>query len=166
MSNQPQLSWLIYLFVIGIFVWRLVRPQRISVARLFVAPVLLLAVSVLSVYFSQQLAPAPPWQIAIVLALGALAGIPLGILRGKHSDVRPTERPGVMDVRSSPFIIVVWLGAFAARSAARYFFAGSTGASIWSDGLLAFAISALIVSYVAIYLKYQSAAAQAAGQAA
>lgn len=171
-SGQPPSSAatvIIYAVAIALLVWRIARPQRMTMWRLWFMPVLLLALTAFSIWANALAfamtgqAPPPDWEIALVLAGGAALGVPLGFLRGRHSEVRPTDRAGVMYVHSSPLIVVVWIGAFVARAAVRTFMphAGS-GAALAGDGLLAFAMGALITSYYAIYLKYQALAQQAA----
>lgn len=169
-GSQPPLATtaLIYVVVIALFVWRMARPQRMSVLRLWLMPVILLALTGFSVYGTmyasamEGVIPPPGWQIAAVLIAGAVLGIPLGFLRGRHSEVKPTDRRGVMYVHSSPVIIVIWLAAFAARAVLRaYLPHAQAGASLGGDGLMAFAMGALITSYYAIYRKYRVAVQQA-----
>ncbi len=167
--QQPAaLTALIYVVVIALFVWRMARPQRMSVVRLWITPIILLALTGFSIWatvYASALsgqAPPPDWQIAAVLGLGAVLGIPLGLLRGRHTDVRPTECRGVMYVRSSPLIIGIWLVAFVARAILRAYLPHAQGAAaLGGDGLLAFAMAALITSYYAIYRKYQAIVQQA-----
>ena len=163
-AQQAPLSTtlLIYVVAIAIFVWRMSRPQRTTVAGLWIRPIILVLLTGFVVWSGNyaQMAmgqiPPPAWEIAAVLIIGAALGIPLGLLRGKHSDVRPTERPGVMYVHSSPLIAIIWIVAFLARAVIRYLVPGAqSGASIWGDGLLAFAVAALIASSYAIYAKYR-----------
>lgn len=163
--HQPPFATtaLIYVVAVAIFMWRLIRPQRTSVVRLAVVSVILLVITAFSIYANAiasafQGAPAAPaWEIAAVIAIGAVLGIPLGILRGRHSEVKATDKPGVLYIHSSPFIIAIWLVAFLARAAIRAFMPHAGGsAGVWSDGLLAFAMAALITSYYAIYLKYKA----------
>jgi hypothetical protein len=156
------MTLIIYVVAIAIFVWRMSRPQRTTVAGLWVRPIILVLLTGLVVWSGNyaQIAigqiPPPPWEIAAVLIVGAVLGIPLGLLRGKHSEVKPTERPGVMYVHSSPLIAIIWIVAFLARAVIRYLVPGAqSGASIWGDGLLAFAVAALIASSFAIYAKYR-----------
>lgn len=168
-GQQPPIATtaIIYAFVIAMLVWRLARPQRMAVWRLWFMPILFLVLTVFSVwgnlYASAMTGQVPPpaWEIAAVLILGAVLGIPLGMLRGRHSEVKPGGRAGVMYVHSSPFIIIIWLGAFIARAALRAFMphAGAE-ASLAGDGLMAFAMAALITSYYAIYQKYRMLAQQ------
>ncbi len=159
---------IIYVVAIALLVWRMARPQRMSVLRLWLMPIFLLALTAFSIWANvyasalQGQFPPPAWQIAAVLAIGAVLGIPLGLLRGRHSQVKPTERRGVMYVHSSPIIIVVWLAAFVARAVLRaYMPHAQTGTALAGDALLAFAIAALITSYYAIYRKYRVAVQQA-----
>lgn len=164
-GQQPPFATtaIIYVIAIAFFVWRIARPQRMSVVRLWIMPVVLLALTAFSVYanmYASALAgemPPPVWQLGGVLVIGAALGIPLGFLRGRHSDVRPTDRPGVMYVHSSPMIIAIWIGAFVLRAALRaYLPHAQAGAALGGDGLLAFAMAALITSYYAIYKKYRA----------
>jgi hypothetical protein len=169
-AQQPPFATtaLIYAVAIAIFVWRMARPQRMSVVRLWIMPIVLLALTGLSIWGSVQTAalagqpPAPGWQVGLGLIAGAALGVPLGFLRGRHSEVRPTERPGVMYVHSSPLIIIVWLAAFVARVAVRaYLPHAQAGAELGGNALLAFAMAALITSYYAIYKKYLAVLQQA-----
>ena len=130
------------------------RPQRMSVRRLFVAPILLIAMTAFSIWASQTIRPSPIWELVAVLLVGAAAGAPIGWLRGRHSDVKTTQRPGVMEVHSSPLIVMLWLAVFAVRAIVRAVVPGARGTGVWADGLMAFAVSALIVSYFAIYAKF------------
>ncbi len=164
-SSQPPVltTVLIYVVVLGLFIFRMARPQRMSIARLWIMPFFLVAVTALALWgnsvAAKQLgaAAAAPLQIALALIAGALLGIPLGLFRGRHSEVRATDKPGVMYIHSSPLIVVVWLAAFALRALVRYIMphAGAS-ASLAGDGVLAFAVSALITSYVIIYQRYRA----------
>jgi hypothetical protein len=169
-QNDPRITALLYVIIISLFVFRLVRPQRISVLRLWIMPIFLLGLTAFAVWgagvAAAQLgiAPPPAWETAAALCLGAVLGVPLGILRGRHSQVEPTDKPGVLYVRSSPLIVLVWLAAFAARAGIRYFMPhASSTATVVGDGLMAFAIAALIASYAIIYQRYRALAPAAAG---
>lgn len=168
-AHQPPITMtlLIYAVAIALFVWRMSRPQRTTVFGLWFRPILLLLITgfvVWSANYAQMLVgqiPPPAWEIAAVLLIGAALGVPLGVLRGRHSEVKPTDRRGVMYVHSSPVIVIIWIGAFLARAVLRYAMPGAqSGASIWGDGLLAFAVAALITSCFMIYSKYKQLTAQ------
>jgi hypothetical protein len=167
--HQPPftMTLLIYAVVIALFVWRMSRPQRTTVFGLWFRPILLVVLTgfvVWSANFAIAMTgqiPPPAWEIAAVLIAGAALGVPLGILRGRHSEVKATERPGVMYVHSSPVIVIVWIAALLARALLRYLLPGAqSGASIWGDGLLAFAAAALITSCFMIYAKYRQLTTQ------
>jgi hypothetical protein len=142
--------------VVAILAVRLLRPQKISVTRMWVTPIILCALTAWVIYANQMLNPAPPMEIALGLIVGALAGIPFGILRGMHTDVRPTERQGVMYLGSSWVTLVIFAVAFGLRYAVRAFMPqhGSLSATI-GDALLAFAIAFIAASYVIIFRKYE-----------
>lgn len=158
----------IYVVALGILVWRFSRPQKMGVWRLWFAPVVLTIVTAYNLYLTPQLAllegtfPPPAWQTALAAAAGLAAGIPLGMLRGRHSDVSLGDRPNTIYVKSSMVVLFVWLGAFALKALLRYVAHGSPVAIAVGDGLLVFAISALITSYVMIWQKYRTLRTQAA----
>jgi len=157
---------IIYAVALAVLVWRFSRPQTIGVWRLWFMPVLLLAVTAYNIYITPMLATLegtampPVWETALAVVVGILAGIPLGIVRGRHSDVSLGKRPNTITIRSSMVVLFVWLGAFALKALLRYVAHGSPFAIAIGDGLLVFAISALITSYVAIWQKFKALSAQ------
>lgn len=142
--------------MVAVLAIRLVRPQRISVTRMWITPILLCALTAWAIYANQLLNPAPPVEIALGLIAGAAAGIPFGILRGMHTDVRPTERRGVMYLGSSWVTVAIFAGAFVLRYGASMLMPhrGTLAATI-GDALLAFAIAFIATSYLVIFRKYE-----------
>jgi hypothetical protein len=141
--------------VLVIVAVRFLRPQRISVARMWIQPIILCGLTAWVIYINEVLNPAAPPLIAFGLVIGAAAGIPFGLLRGKHTNVRPIDGPGVMYLGSSWVTIAIFLGAFGLRYAVRLMMPQRGElASIVGDGCLAFAIAFIVTSYVAIYRKY------------
>jgi CcdC-like protein len=147
---------LIYAVVAGLLIWRNTRPQKVSVWRLLVAPLFLVAMTAFSIWGAQQYAPAPWPLISISVIVGALLGAPLGYLRGLHTNVRLTDRPGVMYLDPSWLVLAIWLGAFVIRAFLRYIFHTGYTAALLGDGLIAFAVGAVLVSYYIIYRKYKA----------
>jgi hypothetical protein len=142
--------------VVVILAIRLVKPQRISVTRMWITPILLCVLTGWAIYANDLINPAPSAEIALGLILGAAVGLPFGILRGMHTDVRPTDRRGVMYLGSSWITLLIFVGAFAVRYVARILMPqrGSlTG--IVGDAVLAFAIAFIAASYVVIFRKYE-----------
>lgn len=123
---------------------------------MWTAPIILCALTAWVIYLNNTLNPAPPVEIAAGLIAGALAGVPFGILRGVHTDVRPTDRKGVMYLGSSWITLVIFAAAFGLRYAIRMLMPhrGSLSATI-GDALLAFAIAFIAVSYYVIFRKYE-----------
>jgi hypothetical protein len=153
---------LIYVVVIALFVWRMMRPMRVSVARIWTRPAILVLFTALAIAGEQYTAPAPQWQLALILVAGAILGIPLGVLRGRHSEVKSTGKAGVYYVHSSPLVTIIWLLAFVARGAIRYFVPGAShGTTVWTIGLLAFATAAIAVSAFIVHQKLQIVMQQA-----
>lgn len=155
-AMAPAWAKLLPLVVVLIVVaFRFLRPQRISVARMWIQPIIFCGLTAWVIYVNEVLNPASPFFIALGLAVGALAGVPFGVLRGMHTDVRPTDKPGVMYLGSSWATIAIFLGAFGLRYVVRLLMPQRGElASIVGDGCLAFAIAFIVTSYVAIYRKY------------
>ena len=134
----------------------LIRPQKISVTRMWVTPMILCGLTAWVIYANDMLNPASPFEIALGVLVGALAGIPFGILRGMHTTVRPTERRGVMYLGSSWVTLAIFVVAFGLRYGVRSLMPhrGSLSSTI-GDGLLAFAIAFIAASYAVIFRKYE-----------
>ncbi|HYL27651.1 MAG TPA: hypothetical protein VEW74_07435 [Candidatus Nitrosotalea sp.] len=125
--------------------------------RMWVTPIFLCLVTGWVIYANEVLNPAPPVEIGLGIIVGAIAGIPFGILRGMHTDVRPTEKRGVMYLGSSWITIAIFAVAFGLRYAVRELMPqrGSLTGTI-GDALLAFAVVFIVSSYVVIFRKYES----------
>ena len=142
--------------VVAVLAIRLIRPQKISVTRMWVSPILLCGLSIWVIYINEMLNPAPPAEIALGVVIGTILGTPLGILRGMHTEVKLTERRGVMYLGSSWITLAIFVVAFGLRYAVRLLMPqhGSlTG--IIGDAVLAFAIAFIAASYVVIFRKYE-----------
>lgn len=140
-----------------LLVVRLARPQRITVTRMWVGPIILVLLCAFAIYAGETFHPAPAWEIALALLVGAIAGVPLGILRGMHTDVRPTDRRGVMYLGSSWVTGAIFVFAFGIRYAVRAFASrqGALSGAV-GDGVLGFAIAFIVASYIVIFRKYEA----------
>lgn len=127
---------------------------------MWVTPIFLCALTGWVIYANELLNPAPPYEIVIGIAIGGLCGIPFGILRGMHTDVRPTERRGVMYLGSSWITLLIFVAAFGLRYGIRAAIPerGSLAGTI-GDALLGFAITFIVTSYIVIFRKYERLAA-------
>jgi len=123
---------------------------------MWVTPIILCALTAWVIYLNELVNPTPPAEIVAGMVIGALAGIPFGILRGMHTEVRPTDRRGVMYLGSSWVTLAIFAAAFALRYAARAMMphSGSLSATL-GDALLAFAIGFIGATYAVIFRKYE-----------
>jgi hypothetical protein len=147
----------VYAVVGALVIYRVSVPRRVSVTRMWVMAGILMALAVLAIVAYERMNPAPAWEIAIAIVGGLVAGIPVGLLRGYHTKVSATERPGVMQLGASWATAGIYLGAFALRAGIRYLVPMTSPAgSIVGDALLVFAIAIVGASYYAVYRTYQT----------
>jgi hypothetical protein len=130
--------------------------MKMSVTRLFVAPIIFLLMTVFVIWQSQQLEPAAGWAIAAAIAIGIVFGVPLGIAMSAHRTVRRTEKPHVMYVDPSWVAAAIWVGAFILRAVLRILLPVSALGTVVGDGLLLFGISAVLTSYFVIFSKFRA----------
>jgi hypothetical protein len=161
MQGSPDApAWAQFLPLIAVLILvivRMVRPQRISITRMWVSPIILGAIVAFSIYGTDQLNPAPPLEIALGLVVGAILGVPFGMLRGRHTDVRLTDRPGVMYLGASWQTGLIFAVAFGFRFVVRMVMPHRGALStVIGDALLGFALAYVCTSYLAIYKKYQA----------
>jgi len=153
----------IYVVVAALMIFRYSRPQKMTITRMWVAPIIFTGLTAFAIWGGQQTNPAPAWAVAVAVVGGLILGAPLGILRGKHTNVRATDTPGVMYLDASWVVLALWLGAFIVRRIVQAVLPVGVTSAIVGDGLIVFAISTVVVSYYEIYHKYR-ALEHAAGQ--
>jgi hypothetical protein len=159
-QQQGEISSLIYVLVVGAIVYfRLLRPVRMRASRLWVGPTLLIILTALLVWESFE-GHVPMLLIGGAVVLGFVLGFPLGLLRGRHTQVRPTGNPGVLIVQPSIIPLAIWGVAFLARFGVRYFLPHAGPVALGSsDGLLAFAIGSVVGARVMIARKFRELSA-------
>ncbi|MGH7736489.1 MAG: hypothetical protein ACREMP_01275 [Candidatus Tyrphobacter sp.] len=155
-AAQTGTQLIVYAVLAVLIIARSVRPRNIAVGRMWIGPVIFLLMTGFMVWGEQQnaLTARAPAIIALSLAIGFIVGIPFGALRGAHTIVKTTKKPGVMYLGPSWVAAAIWLGAFAIRAGLRTALAGTAFAIPLGDGLIAFAMGMFVTSYVAIYRKY------------
>jgi hypothetical protein len=114
MGQPPNAGVWVYLFplaVIGVVILRNTRARALRIERLWVAPVMILAVIALS--FSQQGIPDP---LAAGLDLAALVvGAGLGWWRGRFTQISVDPATHALTSRASPLGMLLILAIFAIR---------------------------------------------------
>ena len=151
---------IVWIFVVGLVLYRSSRPQRISVTRMWIMAAVLMLVAAMVIYSGETLFPAPAWQIALGLLIGTAAGIPVGLLRGAHTQVSTTDRPGVLHLGPSWATAAIYLAAFGVRAIIRFFVPmNSPLGTVAGDGALMFAIVILATTYYVVYRKYEALSA-------
>ncbi|HTU71056.1 MAG TPA: hypothetical protein VMF11_12150 [Candidatus Baltobacteraceae bacterium] len=148
---------LILVVIMAIVLYRSSRPQRTSVGRMWAFAVILILLAAVSIYGSFAQFNPPIWQIAAAVVLGLAAGIPLGLLRGHHTQVSATDRHGVMQLGPSWATALIYVGAFVGRAVIRLMLPPTSGVgNVVGDGLLFFAIGIIGATYYAVYRKYEA----------
>jgi len=155
-SNSAIISEIaVYVVIAGLMIFRYSRPQKMTLTRMWVAPIIFTAMTAFAIWGGQQVAPAPAWEVVAAVIGGLVLGAPLGILRGKHTKVRATDAPGVMYLDASWVVLALWLGAFVLRRIVQLVLPHGSVSTIVGDGLIVFAIATVVVSYYEIYKKYR-----------
>lgn len=150
------ISYAIWILAIAAIVYvRFMRPVRISAARLWIGPGILVALTLLLGWGSYQ-EHVSPLGIAAAMMLGIVLGLPFGFLRGRHTRVEKTEDPHILVVQPSVIPLLIWLIAFVARFGIRFFLpkAGPVAMEA-SDGFLAFAVGSVIGARYIIAQKFR-----------
>jgi hypothetical protein len=142
--------------IVVIVVVRNIRPQRMNVTRLWLAPLVFLIVTLQVITGSLE---ARAWAplVGAVSFLGGALGVPFGLLRGRLQNVRKTKNPKVLMVEPSMLALLLWVAALVVRFGLRYVL-GGTGpiAPAVGDGLLAFAAVSLVASRYVLYTKFKA----------
>ena len=167
MESQSPLQWLFIALLVALIIYRNMRPQKLSLGRIWIVPVVLIIVTLLSIWGSSQVAPAPIWMTALALIVGLAAGIPIGLARGQHSRVRLSDQPGLVIVDPSIAVLLIWLGAFAIKFGLRAFLphAGPLSSAA-SDGFIMLAVASVITSRWVVFNKARALEAAASASPA
>ncbi|HTV74034.1 MAG TPA: hypothetical protein VME66_10045 [Candidatus Acidoferrales bacterium] len=150
--------WSVFILglVVVLVVVRNLRPQRMNVTRLWLAPGVLAIVTLLVLTGSLEARLSAP-LVAILSAVGAALGVPFGMLRGRLQTVRKTKNPKVLLVEPSVVTLLVWLAAFGLRFGLRFAFGGAASiAPVLGDAFLSFAVASLVAARYVIYTKFKA----------
>jgi hypothetical protein len=156
-SVSPTTAAIMYVVIALLLAYRIYmwsKPGKISVTRMFVVPSIFLALTALAVWGTVMTASLAWWVIALFVLGGFAIGVPFGIVRGHHTTVRATEKPGVMYLEASWVVPVLFVLAFGGRFAVRLLLPRGEFAGVIGDGLIAFVVGMMAVSYYVIYRKY------------
>ncbi len=145
------------LMVLALVVYRNSRPQRMTVGRFWIFPGIVILMTAFLMYSTIATVPGVVMAGAIASLIGLALGIPLGIARGHHSQVRLGDTPGTFVVDPSIVVMVIWLGAFAVRFIVRMYVpnAGPLFLGV-TDGLVVFAVASVVTARIVIFRKYQA----------
>lgn len=160
MSGQfgvPATQLILYVLLVAWILFRVSRPQRITVARMWIFVILLMVLAAFAVYGSAVMFHPSAWEIVAAAVLGLAIGVPLGLLRGRHTQVSATDRHGVMRLGASWATALIYLAAFGGRFAVRLVLPPTSAlGNVVSDGLIFFAIGIIGATYYAVYRKYEA----------
>ncbi|HEY0798865.1 MAG TPA: hypothetical protein VGD50_06915 [Candidatus Baltobacteraceae bacterium] len=142
--------------VLVLLIVRNLRPQKMNVSRIWIAPIVLLVLTWLSVADSLE-ARTSGLLVAGLMLLGAALGAPLGLVRGRATNVRKTKDPQVLVVDPSVLTLLLWVGAYVVRVGLRLALPQSGGLTLAAgDGFLAFAVSSVLASRYVVYTKFKA----------
>jgi ABC-type proline/glycine betaine transport system permease subunit len=162
-QQQHLLTYLIIIVALALVIFRNLRPQKLKISRLWLMPAVLLVLVGVSFWATAlQLPPGALWISALAVLIGLAAGIPFGIVRGRHSKLRAGNQPGTIIVEQSAITLILFLVAFGARYLIRFFVpTAGPGTVALTDGFLAFAIASVIAARYVLYARFKLSAAGA-----
>ena len=161
MQYHPSpLSYLIILAALALVIFRNLRPQTLTISRLWLVPAILLLLVAVSFWATAMELPSMQlWIPAVAVAIGLAVGIPFGLLRGRHSKIRAGDKPGTIIVQPSAITLILFFVAFAARYLIRFFMPAAGPITIApADGFLAFAIASIVASRYVLYTRFKALA--------
>jgi hypothetical protein len=142
--------------IIVILIVRNVRPQKMNVTRLWLAPLVFVVITANVIFGSLEARVSAPLVVGATL-LGAALGTPLGLLRGRSTNVRKTKDPKVLIVEPSVVTLLIWVGALGLRFGLRHLFGGAGATALAAgDGLLVFAVASVVASRYVVYTKFKA----------
>ena len=160
-GQTPPFTYVVLFIAIALFIYRNVRPQKLTLVRLWMLPAFLIFITVTSVGLTSFVetpgftAPSP-LMVTLAVLVGLGAGIPLGLSRGRASQVRLGDTKGTMIVEPSLVFAAIWLGAFAVRFGLRLLVpAASPAYFALSDASIVFAASAIVSMRYILYKKFK-----------
>ena len=167
-GHMPVTTYVIVFFAIALFVYRNMRPQKLTAARLWILPAFLIGITALLIW-TTSVVPVPgttvppSGMILFAVLVGLTAGIPLGLARGRASSVRLSDQAGAMIVEPSMAFALIWLAAFGLRFGLRLLVPHAEGAYFAiSDGSIVFAASSIVALRYILYTKFRKLHLQAA----
>lgn len=122
--NAPIAVYLIPLAIVALLILRNARVRQLRVERLWVGPVLILALTVMSLF---QQPPSGPLAIgldAVALALGGF----LGWHRGRFTRITVDPQTHVLTSQTSPIGMLLILAIFVLRAGVRIYAVQNAGA--------------------------------------
>lgn len=159
-DNFSTANVIILIAIAALVVFRNTRPQKMTVSRFWVFPIIMVLLTGFVLWSSVEQAPGSVWDTVIAALIGLVLGIPFGIARGHHSQVKLSQEPGVFFIQPSVMVMLIWLIAFILKFGVRAYLpnAGPVGVAA-VDGFLFFAIVSVAVSRYMIFRKYEAMAA-------
>ena len=161
-GQMPPTTYIIIFAAVALFIYRNMRPQKLTAARLWILPIFLVLLTALSIWGTSSLAvpgssPPAAWMVLLAIGIGLAAGIPLGLARGRASSVRLAEKEGTMIVEPSMIFAFIWLVAFALRFGLRLIVPHAGGAYFAiSDGSIVFAASSIVALRYVLFTKFRA----------
>ena len=131
------------------------RRQPLNVARLWIAPLILIAIAIFTI------AAHPPGTLGLALSGAALAlGGVLGWHRGKLTRIERDPTTGALFQQASPGAMILLLAIIAIRFGARYYLQGQPAPGkfdqhtlIVTDALLCFAVGLIAMTRIEMGLR-------------
>lgn len=157
MDRSGLISGAVLFAAAAVFLFRNMRTRRVTLGRMWLVPVLLCVVAVLTLLGNAPTEMRAPLATSLAVVVGLLAGMVLGLARGHTSRIRLGEQPGTLYMDPSPLLIGIWLASFASKFVLRATLPqiGIVGTAL-TDFFIVFATSSVVVARITIFRKYEA----------
>ncbi|HXW76048.1 MAG TPA: hypothetical protein VEJ20_01415 [Candidatus Eremiobacteraceae bacterium] len=138
--NQQQIQLIVYVVLIAVIALRMLQVRAVRIgAGMWLIPALFLIVVILPLKHDGFT------SVADIAAFAAAVGIGGGVgwWQSTHSELRADKKLGILFVKSSPWGVLIYVGAFIARAVVRLMAGDNTSggpAGFWSTVALFFAV--------------------------
>lgn len=118
--TQSLIALLVAAFVVFRFAARELKPRVVKASTMWLRPAILIAGTAWLIWTTLAVDPAGTTELAIAVAVGAIAGLLTGALIVRYTTFSPAGVPNAVMASGSKITFGIWIAAFVLRFLARF----------------------------------------------